>query len=178
MIFFTWGLIQQPTWVNWHSPLLENPCRGKAISSLFTVWLGETFPSLLWVRTWSIFRWAWSSTSTWTSAMKQTMERTIDEKARVLKTERVFDVSITQLRELVFKTKRMLNLKQLEDCYLDFCNSWVSYLQWLCLSVDVSSITISLITFNSQKPDFRFRWTFPRFLVVNQSLDLVFEESY
>ena len=77
-------------------------------------------------------------------------------------------------RELVFKTKRMLNLKQLEDCYLDFCNSWVS-----CLSVDVSSITIwSLITFNSQKPDFRFRWTFPRFLVVNQSLDLVFEESY
>ena len=29
--------------------------------------------------------------------MKQTMERTIDEKARVLKTERVFDVSITQL---------------------------------------------------------------------------------
>ena len=98
MIFFTWGFIQQPTWVNWHSPLLENPCRGKAISSpLFTVWLGETFPSLLWVRTWSIFRWAWSSTSTWTSAMKQTMERTIDEKARVLKTERVFDVSITQL---------------------------------------------------------------------------------
>ena len=29
--------------------------------------------------------------------MKQTMERTIDEKARVLKTERVFDVSIIQL---------------------------------------------------------------------------------
>ena len=29
--------------------------------------------------------------------MKQTMERTIDEKAKVLKTERVFDVSITQL---------------------------------------------------------------------------------
>ena len=29
--------------------------------------------------------------------MKQTMERTIDEKARVLETERVFDVFITQL---------------------------------------------------------------------------------
>ena len=79
-------------------------------------------------------------------------------------------------RELVFKTKRMLNLKQLE---LDFCNSWVSYLQWLCLSVDVYRITTSLITFNSQKPDFRFRWTFPRFLpAVNQSLDVEVEESY
>ena len=45
--------------------------------------------------------------------MKQTMERTIDEKAKVLKTERV---SIIQLKALVFKTKRMLNLKQMKDC--------------------------------------------------------------
>ena len=73
-------------------------------------------------------------------------------------------------RALVFKTKRMINLKQLEDCLLDFCNSWVSYLQWLCFSVDVSRITISLITFNSQKPDLRFCRTFPLFLAVIQSL--------
>ena len=38
------------------------------------VWLGATFPSLWWVRTCSSFRWAWSSTSTWTNATKQTME--------------------------------------------------------------------------------------------------------
>ena len=73
-------------------------------------------------------------------------------------------------RALVFKTKRMINLKQLEDCLLDFCNSWVSYLQWSCFSVDVSRITISLITFNSQKPDLRFCRTFPLFLAVIQSL--------
>ena len=37
--------------------------------------LALTFtPSLWWVRTCGIFRWAWSSTSTWTTATKQTME--------------------------------------------------------------------------------------------------------
>ena len=51
--------------------------------------------------------------------MKQTMERSIDEKARVLKTERVFDVSITQLniKSVGIWNKRIsLNLKQLEGC--------------------------------------------------------------
>ena len=48
---------------------------------------------------------------------KQTMERTIDEKARVLETERVFDVFITQLKSVGIWNKRIsLNLKQLEGC--------------------------------------------------------------
>ena len=49
--------------------------------------------------------------------MKQTMERTIDEKARVLETERVFDVSITQIKSVGIWNKRIsLNLKQLGGC--------------------------------------------------------------
>ena len=44
------------------------------------------------------------------------MERTIDEKARVLETEWVFDVSITQLKSIGILNKRILNLKQLDGC--------------------------------------------------------------
>ena len=45
------------------------------------------------------------------------MERTIDEKARVLETERVFDVPISQLKSAGIWNKRIsLNLKQLEGC--------------------------------------------------------------
>ena len=45
------------------------------------------------------------------------MERTNDEKARVLETERVFDVFITQLESFGIWNKRIsLNLKQLEGC--------------------------------------------------------------
>ena len=45
------------------------------------------------------------------------MERTIDEKARELETERVFDVFITQLKSVGIWNKRIsLNLKQLEGC--------------------------------------------------------------
>ena len=43
------------------------------------------------------------------------MERTIDEKAGVLEIERVFDVSIIQLKSVSIWNKRIsLNLKQLE----------------------------------------------------------------
>ena len=45
------------------------------------------------------------------------MERTIDEKAKVLETERVFDVPISQLKSVGIWNKRIsLNLKQLEGC--------------------------------------------------------------
>ena len=50
------------------------------------------------------------------------MERTIDEKARVLETERVLDVSITQIKSVGIWNKRILNLKQLKGCWLDFYN--------------------------------------------------------
>ena len=44
------------------------------------------------------------------------MERTIDEKAGMLETERVFDVSIIQLKSIGILNKRILNLKQLDGC--------------------------------------------------------------
>ena len=44
------------------------------------------------------------------------MERTIDEKARVLETEPVLDVSITQINSVGILNKRILNLKQLDGC--------------------------------------------------------------
>ena len=69
------------------------------IGSSWTVLRGPKLSVLWWLKTWSICRWAWSSTSTWTSAKKQTTrERNIDENAKVLDTGRVFDDSINQFQ--------------------------------------------------------------------------------
>ena len=57
--------------------------------------------SLCWVKTWSIFRWAWSSISTWINATKQAAkDKTIDEKTRGLLIGRLF-VSISTTQSIV-----------------------------------------------------------------------------
>ena len=80
------------------------------IGSLWTVLRGPKLSVLWWLKTWSICRWAWSSTSTWTSATKQTTrERNIEENPKVLNTGRVFDDSISQL-QIESQTKFERNL--------------------------------------------------------------------
>ena len=166
---------------------------GKQSARYFQFGLAQDFLLCGWVRTCRIFRWAWSSTSTWTSATKQTMERSIDEKAGVLETERVFDVSITQLksslctdvpppsekrlllRAFVFETvETWSNWKAVNSTFAIFeSNTFSGY--FFLWSVPYNDIINNLQLSETWPP---FRWTFPLFLAVNQSLGLKVEENY
>lgn len=67
--------------------------------------------------------------------MKQTIERHIEENAKVLETERVFDVSITQFWSVGSLKKLELERKQtVNSAYAIFeCNTLNDYLYlWKC----------------------------------------------
>ena len=78
-----------------HSPLPVSLRSAEAVGLLFTMPREMILSSVCWVKTWSIFRWAWSSISTWINATKQSAkEKTIDENTRGLLIGRFF-VSIS-----------------------------------------------------------------------------------
>ena len=81
-----------------NSPLSDILWRSIFIQELISsrvALFGPMFSSLGWFRTWSIWRWTWSSISTWISPPRQITDRNNDENTSVLDTERAFDISIT-----------------------------------------------------------------------------------
>ena len=86
-----------------HSPLPVSLHSAEAIDPSFTMPREWILSSLCWVKTWSIFRWAWSSISTWINATKQAAkDKTIDENTRGLLIGRFF-VSISTTQSGVLK---------------------------------------------------------------------------
>ena len=73
----------------------------ETIDLSFTVPREWIISSLCWVKAWSIFRWEWSSISTWINATKQAAkDKTIDENTRGLLIGRFF-VSISTTQSIV-----------------------------------------------------------------------------
>ena len=128
---------------------------GDPLSNIFNTesivfsWPSTTFRSsmlsfLSWFKTWSIWRWTWSSISTWISATKQiarVTENITDENCERCETWDVFDFSMNRrtLRKRVLKRQWFLVHLQLEllsnsvdtteECFMGlgfnfFCLTW------------------------------------------------------
>ena len=94
-------------------PVGDPLCNIFNTESMIFLWPSTTFrssmlSSLCWFKTWSIWRWTWSSISTWINATKQiarVTENIADENCEGWKTWGVFDFSMNRrtLRKRVLK---------------------------------------------------------------------------
>ena len=109
-----------------HSPLPVSLHSAEAIDLSFTVPREWILSSLCWVKTWSIFRWAWSSISTWTNATKQAAkDKTIDAKTRGLLIGRLFvSISTTQSIVVIRVLKRVKTCSQTVELELTLERSY------------------------------------------------------
>ena len=99
-------------------PVGDPLCNIFNTESMVFSWRSTTFrssmlSSLSWFKTWSIWRWTWSSISTWISATKQiarVTENIADENCEGWKTWGVFDFSMNRwtLRNRVLKRQWFL----------------------------------------------------------------------
>ena len=86
-------------------------------SSRSTTFRSSMLSSLSWFKTWSIWRWTWSSISTWISATKQiarVTENIVDENCEGWKTWGVFDFSMNNWSDRRRVLKRWWILVQLQ----------------------------------------------------------------
>ena len=98
----------------------------EAIDLSFTVPREWILSSLCWVKTWRIFRWAWSSISTWINATKQEVkDKTIDENTRGLLIGRFFvSISTTQSTVVIRVLKPVKTCSQTVDLKLTLERSY------------------------------------------------------